>query len=91
MYSDGASNSKGAGVGAVIISEDRMHFPTYNKLNFDATNNISEYEACILSLRLARNMDICRLAVFGDFELVIKQSTEEFATQMQSSSLIEDA
>ena len=58
-----------------------MHFPAYSKLNFDATNNVSEYEACILGLRLALDMDIRRLVVFGDSKLVIKQSTEEYATR----------
>ena len=77
MYFDGASNSKGAGAGVVVISENGMHFPACCKLNFDATNNVSEYEACILGLRLAIDMDIHRLAVFGDSKLVIKQSTEE--------------
>ena len=75
MYFDGGSNSKGAGAGAVVISKDGMHFPACSKLNFDATNNVSEYEACILGLRLALDMDIRRLAV------VIKQSTEEYTTR----------
>ena len=72
MYFDGASNSKGSGAGTVVISEDGMHFPACSKLNFDTMNNISEYEACILGLRVALDMDIQRLAVFGDSELVIK-------------------
>ena len=80
MYFDEASNSKGAGAETVVISKDGMHFPAYSKLNFDATNNVSEYEACILGLRLALDMDIRMLAVFGDSVLVIKQSTEEYAT-----------
>ena len=50
-------------------------------MNFDATNNIAEYEAYTLGMRLALDMDICRIAVFRDFELVIKQSTEEYATR----------
>ena len=50
-------------------------------MNFDAANNISEYEACILGLRFALDMDIHRMAVFRDFELVIEQSTEEYATR----------
>ena len=48
MYFDGASNSKGAGAGAVVISKDGMHFLACSKLNFDVTNNVSEYKACIL-------------------------------------------
>ena len=80
MYFDGTFNSKGVGVGAVVVFEDRMHSTAYSKLNFDATNNISEYKACVLGLRLDLEMHIRRIAVFGDSELVIKQSTKEYGT-----------
>ena len=90
MYFDGASNSKGAGAGPVVILKDGMHFSACSKLNFDATNNVSECEACILGLRLALDMDISKLAVFGDFELVIKQSMEEYATRDSKLILVQE-
>ena len=38
-----------------------------------ATNNIVEYEACILSLEIALELDIRQMEVFGDFNLVLRQ------------------
>ena len=43
------------------------------KLEFDTTNNISEYEALLLGLKAARDMGIDKLLIFGDSELIIHQ------------------
>ena len=50
MYFDGASNALGRGVGAVLISSKGNHCPFIAKLGFDCTNNVAEYEACVLGL-----------------------------------------
>ena len=50
MYFDGASNALGRGVGAVLISPEGNHCPFTAKLSFDCTNNMAEYEACVLGL-----------------------------------------
>lgn len=67
MYFDGAANEKGAGIGAVIVSNaDALHYPIATKLKFDCTNNMAEYEACIIGLEAALDMNIEKLIVFGD-------------------------
>jgi ribonuclease HI len=43
------------------------------KIEFETTNNIAEYEALVLGLRVAKDMKIGELAVFGDFELIVHQ------------------
>ena len=50
MYFDGASNTLGRGVGAVLISLEGNHCPFIAKLSLDCTNNVAEYEACVLGL-----------------------------------------
>ena len=50
MYFDGASNALGRGVGAVLISPEGKHCPFTAKLSFDCTNNVAEYEACVMGL-----------------------------------------
>ncbi|XP_040935391.1 uncharacterized protein [Gossypium hirsutum] len=50
---DGASNAVGNGVGAVLISPNGDHYPFTCKLDFDYTNNMAEYEACIMGIRAA--------------------------------------
>ena len=53
MYFDGASNVLGRSVGAVLISPEGNHCPFTTKLSFDYTNNVAEYEACVLGLQVA--------------------------------------
>ncbi|PKI50780.1 hypothetical protein CRG98_028834 [Punica granatum] len=53
MYFDGAVNSTGSGIGAVLISPDGRYYPVAAKIDFLCTNNVAEYEACILSLQAA--------------------------------------
>ena len=50
MYFDGASNALGYGVGAILISPKRNHCPFTAKLSFDCTNNVTDYEACVMGL-----------------------------------------
>ncbi|PKI65687.1 hypothetical protein CRG98_013912 [Punica granatum] len=53
VYFDGAVNSTGFGIGAVLISPEGRHFPVAAKIDFPCTNNIAEYEAFILGLQAA--------------------------------------
>ena len=43
------------------------------KLEFEATNNVAEYEALVLGLRVAKEMGIEEIEVFGDAEVIIQQ------------------
>ena len=47
MYFDGAINQYGNWIGILLITPKGSHIPLAIKLNFEATNNIAEYEACI--------------------------------------------
>ena len=51
MYFDGASNALGRGVGAILISSEGNRCPFTAKLSFECTNNVAEYEACVLGLQ----------------------------------------
>ncbi|PKI57287.1 hypothetical protein CRG98_022326 [Punica granatum] len=53
MYFDGAVNSTGSGISAVLISPDRRYYPVAVQIDFPCTNNVAEYEACILGLQVA--------------------------------------
>ena len=53
MVFDGASNALGNEIGVVIISPEGCHTPFTARLCFDCTNNMAEYEACILGLKAA--------------------------------------
>ena len=71
FYFDGAANGTGNGVGAVLISSNGQQILVSIKLNFDCTNNVIEYEACIVGLQVALEFDAYDLSVFGDSLLII--------------------
>ena len=58
LFFDGAANMKGVGTGAVLISETGQHYLVTARLCFYCTNNMAEYKACILGLRLAVDMGV---------------------------------
>jgi ribonuclease HI len=41
------------------------------KLEFEATNNVAEYEALVLGLRDGKDIGIKKISVFGDTKLTI--------------------
>ncbi|XP_070029343.1 uncharacterized protein [Nicotiana sylvestris] len=74
MYSDGAVNIKGVGIGTILISPIGHHYPTTTRLQFFCTNNTAEYEAFIMSLKMAIDLDVHELLVMGDSDLIIRQA-----------------
>ncbi|XP_070005648.1 uncharacterized protein [Nicotiana sylvestris] len=74
MFFDGVANFKGVGIGAVLVSEMGQHYPVSAKLRFSCTNNMAEYEACILGLNMAIKMNIQELLVVSDSNLLVHQS-----------------
>ena len=50
IYFDGAMNQYENGIGILLISSNGSHVPLAVKLNFKATNNKVEYEACIAGM-----------------------------------------
>ncbi|XP_030453603.2 uncharacterized protein LOC115675132 [Syzygium oleosum] len=81
MYFDGAVNLSGSGTGAVVVSPDSQHHPVAAKLTFPCTNNIVEYEECILGLQAAIDMGIQKLQVYGDSALIILQTKGKWRTR----------
>ena len=81
LYFDGAANVFGCGIGAVLVSPKSDHFPVAARLTFPYTNNIAEYEACILGVKMALDMGIRELEVYGDSSLIILQTLGEYKTK----------
>ncbi|XP_070028704.1 uncharacterized protein [Nicotiana sylvestris] len=81
MYFDGAVNIKGVGIGAILISPIGHHYPATARLWFFCTNNMEEYEACIMGLKMAIDLDVRELLVMGDSDLLIRQAQGEWETR----------
>ena len=77
MYFDSAANHFGYEIGVLLISPHGDHIPRSVRLAFSdrypVTNNIVEYEACILGLEITLELRIRQMEIFGDSNLVIRQ------------------
>ena len=73
MQFDEATNQNGSGIGVLLISSKGTHIPFSGILNFPATNNVIEYEVCIIGLQAALGLGVKELEVFGDSALIISQ------------------
>ena len=73
MYFDGAYSKAGKGVGIVIISPSNQIYNFAFRLEFEASNNVVEYETLFLGLETAKDMGIIMLNIKGDSYLVIFQ------------------
>ena len=74
MYFYGAVNQYGNGIGVLLITPDGSYVPLAVKLNFEATNNMAEYKACIARMKAFRKLGVKEAEVFGDSTLVIAQA-----------------
>ena len=66
MYFDGAVNQYGNGMGVILITPKGSHIPLAVKLNFEATNNMVEYKACIVRMKAFREFGVKEAKVFRD-------------------------
>ncbi|PKI65570.1 hypothetical protein CRG98_014070 [Punica granatum] len=82
MYFDSAVNSAGSGIDAVLISPDGRYYPVVAKIDFPCTNNVAEYEACILGLQAAIDFKVKELEVFDDSMLTIFQTLGQWKTKV---------
>ena len=76
MYFDGAANHSGYGIGVLLIAPHGDHIPRSTRLAFSdrhpATNNIVEYEVCILGLETTRELGIRQMEVFSNSNSVLR-------------------
>ncbi|XP_065050236.1 uncharacterized protein LOC135680283 [Musa acuminata AAA Group] len=75
LYVDGSSGRKGAGAGLVLEAPDGRLFKCSLRFRFKATNNEAEYEALLVGLRLAVEMQVGDIHVLIDSQLVAEKLT----------------
>ena len=78
LYFDGALNSKGCGIGIVLLSPEKVCIPQAYQLAFPATNNIAEYEALLTGLKVALSLGVKELRIVGDSQLILRQSLNKY-------------
>jgi ribonuclease HI len=78
LYVDGAANSRGSGLGIVLISPGGELLEQTIRLGFGASNNEAEYEALLHGLRAARRLGADPLTIYCDSQLIANQFTGEY-------------
>ena len=80
MYFDEESSKEGSRSRVFFVSYEKNTFQYSFTFNYYCTNNIEEYEALLLGLRVATHYGIKKLHVIGDFKLVVSQIRETYAS-----------
>ncbi|XP_058725936.1 uncharacterized protein LOC131597244 [Vicia villosa] len=88
---DGAINAYGRGIGAVIVMPQGSHVPFTARLIFDCTNNMAEYEACIMGLEEAIDLRIKILDVDYARRLLTLFNEVEFHHILREENQMADA
>ena len=73
MHFDGVVSMAGAGAGISITSPDFEYRSFSFKLYFECNNNVVEYEALILGIKMIKKLEIKKVIIYGDSEIVINQ------------------
>ena len=83
LFTDGASNFKGTGLGIIIKSPQGDIIPQAISCEFQATNNEAEYEALIVGLQIAQDLDIKDLQVRVDSLLITNQFNGSYTVKRE--------
>ncbi|XP_075663275.1 uncharacterized protein LOC142632832 [Castanea sativa] len=78
VYTDGASNRKGVGIGIVLITPKKLVMEKSLRLGFAATNNEAEYEALLVGAQMVRHLGGEIIELYCDSKLIVGQVNGEF-------------
>lgn len=81
MYFYEEISREGLGARVIFISPEKNTFRYSFTLNFTCTNNVVEYDALLLGLKVAASHGIKKLHVIGDCELVVSQVRETYPSK----------
>lgn len=78
---DGSVNKLGVGAGVWIHNTQNNHAEDHAyRLNFRCTNNMAEYEALLLGIKLIKALGAAKISILGDSDLIIQQMKGNFVT-----------
>jgi ribonuclease HI len=79
IYTDGASrNNPGEAGAGVFIMQDGEPVARIARYLGTATNNVAEYTAAIIGLEHAVKLEVSRVKLFADSELLVKQLNGQY-------------
>jgi ribonuclease HI len=78
MYFDDSLNIDDAGAGVLFISPTKEQLRYILRIYFPTSNNAAEYEACLHGMRIAVELGVKSLHIYGDSALVINQLNKDW-------------
>ncbi|GLJ48088.1 hypothetical protein SUGI_1015310 [Cryptomeria japonica] len=81
LYFDGSYTQHGLGAGILFITPKGHTIPRSYRLMFPCTNNVAEYEALVIGVKMAVEWKIIELMVYGDSQLVVNQINNDYQTK----------
>lgn len=78
VYTGGAADRKGSGVGIVLITSKKLVMEKSLRLGFLATNNKAKYEALLVGMVMVNKLEGEVVKVYSDSRLVVGQVNGEF-------------
>ncbi|XP_072062050.1 uncharacterized protein [Arachis hypogaea] len=73
LYVDGSSNKAESGAGVILESDQGTRIELSLRFEFPTSNNQAEYEALLASLKLAKEVEVEKVVVFSDLQVIISQ------------------
>jgi ribonuclease HI len=71
MFFDGSKTQDGAGAGCVLIDPGQGKTLISCHLDFECTNNTTEYEAFVQGVKKAIDLKVKYIKVFGESEIIV--------------------
>ncbi|XP_075640644.1 uncharacterized protein LOC142612433 [Castanea sativa] len=78
VYADGATNRKGARIGILLITPEKLVMEKSMRLSFLAANNEAKYEALLAEVAMVKQLGGDVVDLYSDFRLVVSQVNGEF-------------
>ena len=75
---DGVTKAQGSGAGLILTSPEGIDIEYTLRFGFRTSNNEAEYEAVIAGLNLAHSLEVDRLEVYSDSQLVVRQIEDTY-------------
>ena len=90
IYTDGGArgNPGPAGIGVVIMNEQKKIVAQVSKYIGEVTNNQAEYQALLAALEKAKQLGARELEVFLDSELLVKQLNRQYRVKDKDLALL---
>ena len=71
----------------ILVSPNKVKLSCAIGFRFKASNNQAKYEALLASLRLAKEVSVHHLIIYGDSQLILNQVNSEYQAKREKIAL----